>query len=166
MGLCRDTKHTKGGNFFQPTHKIILFSLGPLKCILDLTRTLVLHSLTVQSKEEVTNRWEKSSGPGAVWQWIPVMGPWWPSNISLMPALLWSTWMKCGVSKQTDWQVKSSVTDFISRSSRRWVMLNIHFYYCMKGTDDGNPKSSQLTLLFLNHSGITLSIKESRTYSH
>lgn len=50
--------------------------------------TLVLHNLTVQSKEEVTNRWEKSRGPGAVWQLIPVMGPWWPSNISLMPALL------------------------------------------------------------------------------
>lgn len=28
--------------------------------------TLVLHSLTVQSKEEVTNRWEKSRGPSAV----------------------------------------------------------------------------------------------------
>ena len=52
---------------------------------------MVLHSLTVQSKDEVTKRWEKSRGPAAVWQWIPVMGPWWPSSISLMPALLLAT---------------------------------------------------------------------------
>ena len=42
--------------FFQPNKIILEVFLGPLKCVLDLARTLVLHSLTVQSKEEVTNR--------------------------------------------------------------------------------------------------------------
>lgn len=50
--------------------------------------TFVLQSLTVQSKDEVTNRWEKSTGPTALWQLMPVTGPWWPSNISQIPALL------------------------------------------------------------------------------
>ena len=47
--------------------------------------------MTVQSKEDVTKRWEKSTGPPELWLWMPVMGPWWPSNISLMPALLLHT---------------------------------------------------------------------------
>lgn len=50
--------------------------------------TLLLQSLTVQSKEEVRKRWEKSTSPVAVWQWMPVIGPWCPSNISLIPARL------------------------------------------------------------------------------
>lgn len=57
-------------------------------CVYLSIDTLVVQSFTVQSKEEVTNRCEKSTGPTAAWQWIPVMGPWWPSNISLIPALL------------------------------------------------------------------------------
>lgn len=50
--------------------------------------TLVLQSLTVQSNEAVRKRWEKSMGPATVWQWMPVIGPWCPSNISLIPARL------------------------------------------------------------------------------
>lgn len=50
--------------------------------------TFVVHSLTVQSNDDVTNRWEKSMGPTAMWQLIPVTGPWWPSKTSPMPALL------------------------------------------------------------------------------
>ncbi len=49
---------------------------------------LVLQSLTVQSNEAVRKRWEKSMGPATVWQWMPVIGPWCPSNISLIPARL------------------------------------------------------------------------------
>lgn len=37
--------------------------------------TLVLQSLTVQSKEEEMKRWEKSTGPPALWQLSPVTGP-------------------------------------------------------------------------------------------
>lgn len=37
--------------------------------------TLVLQSLTVQSKEEEMKRWEKSMGPPALWQLSPVTGP-------------------------------------------------------------------------------------------
>lgn len=50
--------------------------------------TFVVHSFTVQSNDDVTNRWEKSIEPTAMWQLIPVTGPWWPSKISPMPALL------------------------------------------------------------------------------
>lgn len=50
--------------------------------------TFVVHNLTVQSNDDVTKRWEKSIGPTAMWQLIPVTGPWWPSKISPMPALL------------------------------------------------------------------------------
>lgn len=57
-----------------------------VECVRD--RTLVDHSFTVQSNEEVMKRWEKSIGPRALWQLMPVTGPWCPSNISPMPALL------------------------------------------------------------------------------
>lgn len=50
--------------------------------------TFVVHSLTVQSNDDVTNRCEKSIGPTAMWQLIPVTGPWWPSKTSPIPALL------------------------------------------------------------------------------
>lgn len=50
--------------------------------------TFVLHSLTVQSKEDVMKRCEKSTVPTALWQLMPVTGPWWPSNIPQIPALL------------------------------------------------------------------------------
>lgn len=50
--------------------------------------TLVVQSFTVQSNDEVTKRCEKSTAPTAAWQWMPVIGPWCPSNISLIPALL------------------------------------------------------------------------------
>lgn len=82
-----EAQHTEGGNLSDA----LIWSLQPRQTVCTSALTLVLHSLTVQSKEEVTNRWEKSRGPAAVWQLIPVMGPWWPSNISLMPALLWRT---------------------------------------------------------------------------
>ncbi|TNN72171.1 Eukaryotic translation initiation factor 3 subunit A [Liparis tanakae] len=42
----------------------------------------------MQSKEDVMKRWEKSTVPTAPWQLTPVTGPWWPSNISQIPALL------------------------------------------------------------------------------
>lgn len=50
--------------------------------------TFVLQSLIVQSKEDVMKRWEKSTVPTALWQLMPVTGPWWPSNIPKIPALL------------------------------------------------------------------------------
>lgn len=50
--------------------------------------TFVVHSLTVQSNDDVTNRCEKSTGPTAMWQLIPVTGPWCPSKTSPIPALL------------------------------------------------------------------------------
>lgn len=61
--------------------------------------TLVDHSLADQSKDEVVNRWEKSMGPTALWQLMPVTGPWWPLKISLIPFLLYRQKISMGSGK-------------------------------------------------------------------
>lgn len=49
--------------------------------------SFVDQSFTVQSKEEVRKKWEKSICVWTGWQSIPVNGPWCPSYISQIPAL-------------------------------------------------------------------------------
>lgn len=133
MEPCRGTKHTAGGTSF-PTHR----SLQPNQIIRRFCRTaltLVLHSLTVQSKEEVTNRWEKSRGPAAVWQLIPVMGPWWPSNISLMPALLSST-------QKTKSRLSANV--LTEHREHQITVEDTFSVHCMKGTNKVFQSSGHL----------------------
>lgn len=50
--------------------------------------TLMLQSLSVQSKLEVRKYGEKSICPETLWQSIPVMGPMCPSKASLIPVFL------------------------------------------------------------------------------
>lgn len=77
---------------FHISFVCILASQALTSCVLNRQHcsdpTLLVQSLTVQSNEEVMKRWEKSMGPTALWQLMPVTGPWCPSNISPMPALL------------------------------------------------------------------------------
>lgn len=81
-------EETKGSLQLLPGDKIVLFPhVLPGNVNQDFL-TFVVHSLTVQSNDDVTNRCEKSIGPTAMWQLIPVTGPWWPSKTSPIPALL------------------------------------------------------------------------------
>ena len=74
--------------------------------------TLALQSLMVQSMDELMNRCEKSSGPGAVCALTPVTGPQWPSYSSCIPDRL--PWRHAG-HKNT---VKSRLT-YSSRNRRQ-----------------------------------------------
>lgn len=53
---------------------------------MDIKHTFKLQSFTVQSTDDVRNKWEKSIGPTELWQSIPRIGPWWPSYVSTIPA--------------------------------------------------------------------------------
>ena len=85
--------------------------------------TFVVHSLTVQSNDDVTNRCEKSIGPTAMWQLIPVTGPWWPSKTSPMPALLQETTQDKSFS-----DLHKSGTAF-KETKRNKTGLSLHDYF-------------------------------------
>lgn len=92
------------------------------------THTLVLQSLTVQSKEDVMKRWEKSTVPTAPWQLTPVTGPWWPSNISQIPALLRSeakdeTFLTTPLSSAVIWWSNNTILTLMGKSFEYYVFF-------------------------------------------
>lgn len=66
----------------------IICNVKQTKCLNLVTFTFMLQSLIVQSNEDVRKYGEKSICPGTLCVSMLVIGPWWPSNRSLIPALL------------------------------------------------------------------------------